>query len=205
MRLLQGSLIVAVVLAMPASAVAAQSPASSDATLRPGDAVRVAVWQRPDLSGEFVVSGNGRLAHPILQDAVVTGVPFDEATLRLRALLRQFVGEVRFTVDPLVRVAVSGEVRQPSLYHLSPDMTIAFAVALAGGPTDRGRLSRVVLLRDGVRTEVDVNDPEDPLATATLRSGDQILVTRTRDILREYIAPLASVTGAVAALLRLAR
>jgi protein involved in polysaccharide export with SLBB domain len=132
-------------------------------------------------------------------------VPFDEATLRIRGLLRQFVGEVQFTVDPLIRVAVGGEVRQPSLYHMAPDMTIAFAVARAGGPTDRGRMSGIMLIRDGQRYEVDVNDPADPWAAETLRSGDQILVTRRRDILREYIMPFASVTAAIASVIRVAR
>lgn len=194
-------------LALPLLAQSA-SPAAGGAApamLRSGDAVQVTVWQRPDLSGEFTVSGGGRLVHPILQDVVVTGVPFDEAALRLRGLLRQFVGEVQFTVAPMIRVAVGGEVRQPNLYHLEPDMTIAFAVARAGGPTDRGRMSRVLIIRDGHQYVVDVNDPADAWGAEALRSGDQILVTRRRDILREYVGPLASITSAVASLIRLAR
>lgn len=198
------TVVAATLLLLTAATLPAQSTVAG-ATLRPGDAVRIVVWQRPDLSGEFTVSSAGRLSHPILQDAVVTGVPFDEATLRLRGLLRQFVGEVQFTVDPLVRVAVGGEVRQPSLYMMEPDMTVGFAVARAGGPTERGRLSRILLIRAGERIEVDVNDPADGWASAALRSGDQVLVLRRTDVLRDYITPLASVTAAVASVIRLLR
>jgi protein involved in polysaccharide export with SLBB domain len=189
-----------------APAAYAQSGAGSTApapaaVLRPGDAVRVAVWQRDDLSGEFAIMGDGRIAHPILRDTVVAGIPFDQVVHRLSELLRAFHGDVRFVLEPLVRVSVGGEVRQPSLYHLPTDMSIAYAVARAGGPTERGRLDRVQFIRDGAIQIVDLTDPANHLAHTPLRSGDQILVGRRRDILREYVGPLASVASAVAVLL----
>jgi protein involved in polysaccharide export with SLBB domain len=201
-------LMLAVGFTLAAAAVHAQSSSPGTAAapeLRPGDAVRVQVWQRQDLSGQFAVDGQGRIAHPILKDVTVTGVPFDQATLRLAQLLRTFHGEVQFVVEPLVRVGVAGEVRQPNLYHLPPDMTLAYAVAAAGGATERGRLDRVEFVRNGVRRVVDLTDPGDLVVNTELRSGDQVLVGRRRDVLREYVMPLSSVVGALAALIRISR
>jgi polysaccharide biosynthesis/export protein len=174
-------------------------------SLQAGDAVRVAVWQRDDLSGEFAIGSDGRIAHPILKDALVTGIPFDQAVQHLAVLLRSFHGEVPFVVEPLIRVGVGGEVRQPNLYHLPAGMSVAYAVARAGGPSERGRLDRVELVREGRAFSIDLTDPTGELADMPLRSGDQIRVARRRDLLREYIMPMSSIVGAIAAVIRVTR
>jgi protein involved in polysaccharide export with SLBB domain len=180
-------------------------PAATATVLRAGDAVRVTVWQRPDLTGEFAIGGDGRIAHPILKDAVVAEVPFEQAVMRLADLLRSFHGEAHFVVEPLIRVGVGGEVRQPNLYHVPADMTVAYAVSRAGGPSERGRLDRVELVRDGRVHKLDLMDPSGEYADRPLQSGDQIRVARRRDILREYVMPLSSIVGAVAAVIRVTR
>lgn len=205
MKLFLTLAVVSLVATAPLTAQQAAGPQETVVVLRSGDGVRVTVWQREDLSGEFGVDASGRLLHPILRDVVVAGVPFDQATLRLGEVLREFHGEVRFVVEPLIRVGVAGEVRQPNLYHLPADMTVAYAVSRAGGPTERGRLDQVMLMRDGTTVTVDLTDPSGQFANTPLRSGDQILVARRRDILREYIMPLSSIVGAAAALIRVSR
>lgn len=187
-------------------AAAQSSPAErAETMLRPGDAVQITVWRRPDLSGEFAIASDGTIAHPILRQAAVAGVPLREMESRIATLLREFEGNADFVVTPLLRVGVAGEVRQPNLYLLTPEMTLAGAVASAGGPTDRGRLDRVTLLREGVSRRYDLVDPSGEGAAITVRSGDQILVARRRDILREYIMPVSSVVAAIAALIRVSR
>lgn len=189
------------------SNVAAQTSEQPTAgtMLRPGDAVRITVWRRPDLTGEFAISTDGTIAHPILQQAQVANIPLGEVESRIAALLRTFEGDAEFVVTPLIRVGVAGEVRQPNLYLLTPDMTIANAVASAGGPTERGRLDRVTLLRGGSSQRLDLVDPSGVGAGLTVQSGDQILVSRRRDILREYIMPVSSIVAAVAALIRVSQ
>jgi protein involved in polysaccharide export with SLBB domain len=204
LRVLPVSLIV---MAAPLAAQSSRSDmqAAATITLRAGDAVRVTVWQRADLSGEFAIGGDGRIAHPILQDAVVTGIPFQEVLTRVGDLLRSFHGDTHFVVEPLIRVGVGGEVRQPNLYHVPADMTVAYAIARAGGPSDRGRLNRVALVRDGRVLTLDLTNPSGEFSDRPLQSGDQIRVARRRDILREYIMPMSSIVGAVAALIRVTR
>ena len=181
-----------------ASEVRAPLPTSEEAMLAPGDMVRIEVWRQPELSGEFAIAADGSIRHPLYRDVQVAGVPLTTAEERLRSFLRQFETTPQFVISPLLAVAVGGEVRQPSLYTLPPEVTIAEAVARAGGPTERGRLSRVRLLRDGRELKLDLTQPDAELAQMPIRSGDQILIGRRRDIWRDYIAPAASVTGAVA-------
>lgn len=174
-----------------------QAPALSSLVLNPGDAVRITVWQNDGMSGEFVVAADGTIADPFYMDVSVAGVPFPTAADRVRAHLREYAVNPRVLVEPLFRVAVGGEVRQPSLYSLRPETSVAQAVMLAGGPTERGRLGSVRLLRDQQEIRIDLTAPQAASASIAIRSGDVIIVPRRTAIIRDVIAPISSVTSAV--------
>jgi len=92
-----------------------QTEDATSSTLRPGDVLRLTVWQRPELSGDYIVASDGSLAHPIYQGLRIAGVPLVVVEQRVRALLKTYVSEPQVTVQPLIHAAVSGEVRQPGL------------------------------------------------------------------------------------------
>jgi protein involved in polysaccharide export with SLBB domain len=169
--------------------------------LRPGDAVRITVWRRPELSGEFVIDADGALAHPLYRAVRLVDVPIALAESRLKTFLGTFESNPSFSFEPLLRVTLSGEVTRPNLYSLRPETTIAQAVAIAGGPTARARSDRVRLLREGQTLLVDLSRPESALAQARVRSGDQIQVDLRRSVFREYVAPAIMLTGSTAAIL----
>ncbi|PYO15666.1 MAG: hypothetical protein DMD31_05260 [Gemmatimonadetes bacterium] len=182
-----------------------QAPDSSrdGSVLTPGDSVRIVVWRKPEFSGEFAVAADGSISHPLYQAVRVGGVPLATARAALRSFLAKFDQEPQFVIEPLFRVAIEGEVNRPSVYALSPETTIAEAVAHAGGPTQFGRLDRVRLLRgsaNGGHTQVrlDLNHPETGAAQWPIRSGDQILVERGRSIFSQVILPTLTVVGALA-------
>ena len=106
-----------------------------------------------------------------------------------------------FVVEPLLHVEIGGEVVRPNLYTLRPETSVADAVALAGGPTDRGRRDSVRLLRDGGQMVLDLTKPQAGMASTPIRSGDQILVDRKRAVFRETLGPIITVAGATAAIL----
>ncbi|HEV8399062.1 MAG TPA: polysaccharide biosynthesis/export family protein [Gemmatimonadales bacterium] len=169
--------------------------------LRPGDAVRITVWRKPEMSGEFAVAADGSLTHPLYRALRVTGIPLATAEARLRTFLQQYETNPEFVMEPLLHVAVGGEVVRPNLYTLRPETSVSDAVALAGGPTERGRRDRVRLLRDGSEVVLDLTTPQPGYATTPIRSGDQILVDRKRAVFRETIGPIVMVAGATAAIL----
>jgi protein involved in polysaccharide export with SLBB domain len=189
-------------LAAPAHSQAASSTNDGHA-LRPGDVVRVAVWRRDDLSGEFAVAPDGTILHPILKRVTVAGVPLTEAERRLSELLRTFEGEADFVLEPLMRVVVGGEVRQPNLFFLPANVTIAEAVGRAGGVTENGRMNRVQLIRGGERTIHDLSTAGGDGRDMTIRSGDQIFVPRRTYFIRDIVVPVSTVTAAVATLVAL--
>jgi protein involved in polysaccharide export with SLBB domain len=135
---------------------------------------------------------------------VVAGLDVPGAESRIREVLAGLESNPRFVIQPLLRVSVGGEVRQPSLYTLPPETSIAEAVALAGGATERGRMDRVRLFRDGAEFRVDLTEPQGGLAQAPIRSGDQIFVQRRVSVFRDYIAPAGSITAALASIISLA-
>jgi len=175
-----------------------QAPDSSrdGSVLTPGDSVRIVVWRKPEFSGEFAVAADGSISHPLYQAVRVGGVPLATARAALRSFLAKFDQEPQFVIEPLFRVAIEGEVNRPSVYALSPETTIAEAVAHAGGPTQFGRLDRA----NGGHTQVrlDLNHPETGAAQWPIRSGDQILVERGRSIFSQVILPTLTVVGALA-------
>ena len=173
----------------------------TDEMLRPGDAVRVTVWRKPEMSGEFVVAPDGGLRHPLYRAVSVGGIPISAAETRLRAFLATLESSPQFVFEPLYRVLVAGEVDQPGILLIDQGTLIVQAVAVAGGTTDRARTDRVRLLRAGEVITIDLTKPEQGTAQLPIRSGDQIFVDRRSTVFRDYVLPIISVAGATAAIL----
>jgi protein involved in polysaccharide export with SLBB domain len=189
---------------MPGASVAQASPGhSAGAVLRPGDAVQITVWRKPELSGEFVVAADSTLADPLYQDIKVAGLPVSNVTAIVLAFVAQYETNPRIRVEPLFRVSIGGEVRQPNMYNLRAETTVAQAVMLAGGASERGRLERVRLIRDDQEFRMDLTRPAPGLAQSPIRSGAQIFVGRRSSFVRDYVAPISSVVGATASILYL--
>lgn len=192
--------LLAIAAAAGARDAAAQTPGRASATLKPGDLVRIIVWRSEELSGDFEIAADGTIRHPLYRTVTAAGVPLDMLEERLRTLLSRFEAQPQFVIEPRLRVAISGEVRQPDLLSISPELSIAQAIAMAGGPTERGQLDRVQLLRGGRVLVLDLTRPA-AYGAMRVQSGDQIVVPRRKDTFRDTIAPIAAITGAAAAVL----
>jgi polysaccharide export outer membrane protein len=174
--------------------------AADEATLQPGDSLRIVVWGDPTLSGGFIVTADSVIGHPLYREVKVVGLPIPQLRQRLYQFLAREKKEVDFVIEPIFRVAVVGEVRQPSVYVVPMATTVSEAVARAGGPSERGRLSKVRLLRAGRSLELDLNDPKSSDATMAIHSGDRIIVGRAGNFFRDVMSPLLSLTAAAASL-----
>jgi polysaccharide export outer membrane protein len=167
--------------------------------------VRVVVWRKPEMSGDFIVGPDGTITHPLYRSVRVGGVPLATAEANVRTFLARFEQDPQFIVEPLVRVAVSGEVGRPQVFALRPETSIADAVAQAGGPNQFGRRDKVRVLRreaGGQQRELVVNimEPEGVGARIRVRSGDQIVVDRKRSFFREIFLPALGVLGSAASI-----
>ena len=188
-------------------AIDAQSPAprTEPVTLTPGDSVRITVWRKPEFSGDFIIGPDGSITHPLYRTVRVGGVPFTTAESNVRTFLARFEQDPQFVMEPLIRVAVSGEVGRPQVFAVRPETSIAEAVAQAGGPSQFAKRDQVRVLRrdpNGGQRELYVNllDSETGSASARVHSGDQIVVERRRSFFREVFLPGLSVIGSVASI-----
>jgi polysaccharide export outer membrane protein len=150
---------------------------STAVTLRPGDLLRIQVWREPDLQGDFQVDLDGVVILPLIGEKRVTGIP----VRRLREVLiedyRVHLRNPSINITPLRRIHVLGAVRQPGMYPVDPTVTLADAVALAGGTIEGGDLRRLRIVRRGevIRERVAAGET---LREVDLHSGDQIYIER---------------------------
>jgi polysaccharide biosynthesis/export protein len=195
------------VVAVPAliASVNAQSPAptAEQVTLAPGDSLRIVVWRKPEMSGDFIVAPDGTISHPLYRAVRVGGVPFSTAEVNLRNFLARFEQDPQFVAEPLILVAISGEVGKPQVFGVRPETTIAQAVAQAGGPKETAKRQVTVLRREanGRQREfqVDLFNP-DVSGNVRVHSGDQIVLDRRKSFFRDFFIPALGVIGSVASI-----
>lgn len=184
------------------SALPAQSAGTTnrgEIVLNPGDALRITVWRKPEMSGQFTIALDGTIAHPLYRAVRVSGVSMPALEARLRTFLEQYEEAPQFVLEPLLRVAIGGEVARPNLYTLGPETSISQAVALAGGATERGHPDRIRLTRRGTTSTIDLGSSTARASQIPIESGDEIVVERRRAIFREVITPVITIIGAAAA------
>jgi polysaccharide export outer membrane protein len=145
------------------SAQGAQQTDAAGYQLGPGDVVRVDVFQETDLSGEFRLDGDGRLALPLVGTIDAGGL----TTRGLEQALAARLHDGGFLVDPKVSAQVLtyrpffilGEVRNPGEYEYKNGMTVINAVALAGGHTYRAKTSVASIERGTCTMDAEVDSP----------------------------------------------
>jgi len=197
-------LLALVVLSMPVSAQESRS-STDQSVLAPGDSVRIVVWRKPEFSGDFVVAPNGSITHPLYRSVQVGGIPFATAEANVRRFLARFEENPEFVMEPLVRVAVSGEVERPQVFAVRPETTIGEAVARAGGSKDVGAPNRIRVLRlDPAGQQqllvVDLTDPSGVTSRLPVKSGDQIVIDRKKSFVKDILLPTLGVIGSIASL-----
>ncbi len=198
-------------LASGAAALAAQEQgaiftgSTASYVVNPGDVLRIEVFGRETLTGQFQVDELGNVNYPMLGAISTRGITVAELRDILRSGLENLFASPFVTITPLFRLAVLGEVRNPGLYTIDPTLTVLDVVALAGGPTSVGDLNRTRLIRAKMETTTDslvagslaADTLEQTLRGRTLqemgvRSGDRIVVPRKKFTLGD-IALYASI------------
>jgi polysaccharide export outer membrane protein len=187
--------------ALAASAGIAQG-AANDYRLGAGDAIRVAVFQNPELTLETRVSESGAISFPLVGAVAIGGKSIAEAEQAIAGALREggFVRAPQVTIALIQvrgsQVSVLGQVLRPGRYPLeTTNSTVSDLLATAGGIAPGG--ADLVILtgrRNGepIRVAIDV-----PLM---LREGrfDQDFPVQAGDILFVDRAPIFYIHGDVA-------
>ena len=107
-----------------------------------GDQIRIITFGEDQLTGEFRVDDQGRIAVPLLGGVTAAGLTPQQleteigTELRKRKLLQN--PSVSVEVLAYRPIFVLGEVAKPGQYPYQPGMTVLTSVAIAGGFTYRG-------------------------------------------------------------------
>ena len=149
---------------------------STDYRVDTGDRVSVVVYQEPDLSVTGVrVKANGTISYPLVGDLHVSGLTSQQVhDLVKQRLLDGYLKKPNVTVsiDSYRLYFIKGEVRRPGGYSFVDGLTVAKAVALAGGYTVRASQSSISLVRE--------SNPDNPLesvgSNTPIHPGDIITV-----------------------------
>src|SRR5205814_4412483 len=184
-------ILIAVMLVLGGRGVALSQSSSSatmavDSThglLRPGDVIRLRIWREPDLSGDFPVDETGTATFPKIGAFKVFDYTPSGLKTKLLQSYAQYLVNPSVEVTMLRRINVLGAVQHPGLYPVDPTMTIADALAVAGGATSSGDQHHVVLVRNGARI-TEALSAETSIAETPLRSGDQLFVPERSFIVR---------------------
>jgi len=170
--------------------------------LRPGDVIRVKIWREPDLSGDFVVDVDGTAIFPLLGPVMVTDESPTSLKARLTAAYQEYLRHPSIEVRPMRRVNILGSVRQPGLYPVDATMTLADALALAGGTTPQGDVDKIELIRDGERIEGRLSHATS-IAELSIHSGDQLFVPERSWISRNAGIVSATISASVSLIIAL--
>lgn len=168
--------------------------------MRPGDALKIAVWREKELSGEYLIDARGLVQIPGLGDIVVAGLTPEEVKDRLKErLVERGIVAPEISVQPVIRVSVLGEVRNPGLLSVEPGTNLIHLITLAGGPTERANMRAVRVIRAGRPYEVDLLSALAGSAAGrvVLFSNDVVFLDRKRGLTRETLTFGMSVLTAV--------
>lgn len=171
---LRALMFVVAVLAAPLGLAHAQPASPSerhvpDYQLGAGDKLKIMTFGEDSLTGEFQVSGSGKVAMPLLGEVSAVGLTAREFQQRLETALK----EGDFLKDPKVTVEVMnyrpfyilGEVNKPGEYPYTNGLTVMNAVATAEGFTYRANKGRVKIKRaSGEKEEEFPLTPLTPVA-----------------------------------------
>ncbi|GHA08304.1 hypothetical protein GCM10008090_17700 [Arenicella chitinivorans] len=153
------------------------SPASELHRIAPGDSISLRVFGEDDLSTENVrVPQSGQVSFPLVGPVSVVGKTTDEVEQQMVALLSQ--GYVRnprvsVTIFSYRPIFIRGGVNNTGAFPYTEGLTVAKAIALAGGSKASAKDDGVSILRDGETLAEGLSVD----STYRIASGDVISVT----------------------------
>jgi polysaccharide export outer membrane protein len=174
----------------------AQQPSSAEAArddyvLGPGDAIRIQVFQNPDLTVEARVSEAGVISYPLLGAVRIGGM----SPTNVEKLISQRLRDGKFLQNPQVtvnittfrsqQVSVLGNVTRPGRYPIeTTGMRLSEVLSLAGGVAATGADDVVLVTSRGgkpIRLEIDLVDmfaSGDLSKDPQMQAGDVVYVNR---------------------------
>lgn len=165
-------------------------PRKHEYVIGSGDRLQITVWQNGDLSTTPLVRPDGTITMPLVGDIQVSGktpsMVRKEITERISQFVKAEAAIVTVAVSAVAsyRFTVTGQVANPGTFNSNYYITVAEAIAMAGGPTRFADTDGIELLRvgsDGRTRRIpisydDIESRKRPEANLTLVAGDTVYI-----------------------------
>ncbi len=161
-------------------------------TLGVGDELEIRIVGAKDLPKDYKVAPDGTVNLPFIGATVIVDMEPNE----IEQLVKRKLVEGEFYSDPQVsvvvraylskRVNITGQVKKPDSYPLSPGMGLLKLVSLAGGFTDIADEDRIIIQRRTAKggTKIDIVSYDDirdgRMSDVLLQAGDYVEVSKSR-------------------------
>lgn len=167
-------------------------PRNKELVLGVSDVISINVWEQKDLNTEATIRPDGTITMPLVGDLKAAGETPTSLKETIKKRLQDFVklstgSEITVAVKAWrsYKFRISGEVQKEGVYTADDYVTVADALAMAGGVTRFAKRNDIVLLRTNPQTRRQVQIPLDydllasgkrPDMNIWVLSGDQIFV-----------------------------
>jgi hypothetical protein len=131
------------------------------------------------------VDASGKITMPLVGEIAVAGKTTSEATSDITTALKKFLKNPQVTLEVAVpakrNVAISGAVKTPGLYPVSPTTHLVDLLSVAGGSAQNADLAKVTVTRAETKQALICNLQEfyagrNPEGNVLLGDGDSIMV-----------------------------
>jgi polysaccharide export outer membrane protein len=151
------------------------------------DVLYIHIWKEEAFTRTIPVRMDGKISLPLIQEIKAAGL----TPLQLKEVLTRKLKE--FIENPVVsvtvveansyKVYVSGQVKNPGVYRLRSETSVAQIIPMAGGFTEWANQKKILIIRNenGREKRITVNYKKilrgsDPSSNAILKTGDAIVV-----------------------------
>jgi len=166
---------------------ASQSSSEADYVIGPGDLLNIEVWKDPTLTRPVTVLPDGKVAYPMVGEIVAAGKTVAQLQKEIEGKLSLYVKDAVISVEVRqvnsMQIYVLGRIKSPGRIILTSNIDVLQAMAVAGGPDQFAKLSRIrIFRREGGKTVIIPFDYDDVIAgknlesNILLRRGDVVVV-----------------------------
>ncbi|HET7850299.1 MAG TPA: polysaccharide biosynthesis/export family protein [Pseudolabrys sp.] len=127
--------------------------------LRPNDHVRLKAYNDDLLTDEYEIDSNGYVSIPLVGRVKAAGLTTRQLEQRLDAQMKGKLAqkpEISIEIATYAPFYIYGEVKKAGEYPFRPGLTVADAIAIAGGLTYRANENQIYVRRAGRPTEQTV-------------------------------------------------
>jgi len=144
-------------------------PRNKELILGVGDTISVNVWENRDINTESTIRPDGTITMPLVGDLKAAGETPSALKAKIRTKLENFLKIVPGT-DPVTvavrnwrsyRFTIQGEVVRQGVFTSDHFVTVADAIAMAGGMSRFAKRSEIKLFRPDPKTRVTRTIPLD--------------------------------------------